>query len=66
VNIEGLSLNGLKLLHGAIRGALADDDAIKQGPKIYGAREYPDWRETADRIEAELEKRDETFDPLPW
>lgn len=67
MNIQGYSDNGLKMLHGAIKNALAQDDAIPAGrDKTYGVREYSDWRETADKIEAELKKRDVSFEMITW
>jgi hypothetical protein len=63
---EGYSSNGLKMLHEAIRNALATDDKLGNGSKTYGVREYADWRIQADAIEAELKKRRETFTAIPW
>src|SRR6266478_9720335 len=59
MNIKGLSTNGLKLLYTTIASALAEDDALPANAKKYGVREYPDWRQQADAIEAELVSRKE-------
>ena len=66
MNIKGLSTNGLKLLHETIARALAEDDALPANGKIYGVREYPDWRAEADEIESELAARGEVFNPVTW
>ena len=55
------------MMQEGIRKALAEDDAIPPGhAKPYGVREFPDWREHSDAIEAELDKRKETYTPVPW
>jgi len=66
MNIKGLSTNGLKLLHTTIAKALAEDDALPTNAKTYGVREYPDWRQQADAIEAELAGRKEAYAPIAW
>lgn len=60
-----LSTATLKDFHDAIRRCLDEDDSTPQGEmKPYGVREYPDWKEQLDSIEAELLKRSETFSPI--
>lgn len=67
MNIPGYSTNGLKMMHEAIRNALAHDDALPSGQeKIYGVREFADWREQADKIEAELNSRGVTYTKIIW
>jgi len=66
MNINGLSTNGLNLLHTTIATALAEDDALPKDGKRYGVREYPDWRRQADDIEAELASRQQRFEPIGW
>lgn len=66
MNIKGLSTNGLKLLHTTIARALAEDDALPANAKMYGVREYPDWRQQANAIEAELASRKEVHTPIAW
>lgn len=66
MNIKGLSTNGLRLLHRTIAEALAEDDRQPSGAKTYGVREYPDWRQQADEIEAELTARGEDFVSILW
>ncbi|MFN6268497.1 MAG: hypothetical protein ACK45D_19945 [Alphaproteobacteria bacterium] len=67
MNIPGYSDNGLKMLYEAIRDALAHDDAIPAGrDKTYDVREFSDWRETADKIEAVLKERGVSFETITW
>lgn len=67
MNIPGYSTNGLKMMQEAARKALATDDALPAGQdKIYGVREFPDWREQSDKIEAELDRRGATYTKVTW
>lgn len=66
MNTTGLSTNGLKLLHETIRRALDEDDALPTNSKKYCVREYPDWRQQSEQLEAELIKRSEPFSPIIW
>jgi hypothetical protein len=60
-----LSTETLKDFHAAIQKCLAEDDATPQGQmKPYGVREYPDWKEQLDNIEAELSRRSESYTPI--
>lgn len=67
MDIRALSPAGLLSLYDAIAVALLHDDA--QPPtqaKTYGVRQHGDWRVWADALEAELNRRDLTFSPIPW
>jgi hypothetical protein len=65
--IPGLSTNGLKARHNAILDAVAKDDATPLGrDKLYGAREFPDWRQMCIELEDELSRRNEPFRKVPW
>jgi hypothetical protein len=61
-----MSSNGLRALHNGIISALAEDDAQPPHRKLYGVREYPDWRHHADRIEAALAARGEWIVQVRW
>jgi hypothetical protein len=66
-NIKGMSANGLKAMQRAIHDRLIEEDGQPQGQeKIYGVRQYPDWREQADEMEAELDRRGEIYTKVPW
>ena len=66
-DITKMSAGGLKGMQRAIHDRLVEEDGQPQGqPKIYGVREYPDWREQAEQIEAELDARGETYTKIPW
>ena len=55
-----------KLLEG-IREAMAEDDAIPEGErKKFGVREFGDFRDEADAIEALLRARGEDFVAIDW
>jgi hypothetical protein len=62
---DKLSTTSLKDLHDSIRRCIDEDDAMpKDTMKRYGVREYPDWKEHLDKIEAELKNRNQTFTPI--
>ena len=66
-NIAGMSENGLKGMQRAIHDRLIEEDALPAGQqKIYGVREYQDWREQADEMEAELDLRRVNYTKVPW
>ena len=44
----------MKKLHDAILEALKEDDGLDTENKKYGVREYQDWKECADEIEAAM------------
>jgi hypothetical protein len=66
MDLSKMSSGGLRSLHDAVRRALAEDDALADGCKIYGVREYPEWRHWNDALEDELKRRRESFKPLGW
>lgn len=67
MNIPGFSTSGLRMMQDAIRKALEFDDQIPDGhAKTYGVREFADWRELGDAIEAELDRRQESYSRIPW
>ena len=61
-----LTTDSLIDLHDCILRALRKDDALPEGRKRYGVREFPDWRQHAEAIETELKKRDIDCPPIPW
>ena len=66
-NYPGLTTGSLGDLHDSIKKAMSADDATPEGQgKPYGVREYPDWKEHADRIEQELDSRDEKYEKIDW
>lgn len=66
MTISLLTTNSLRALHQAIHRAMAHDDALPLGQKLYLVREYPDWRAQADQIESELSTRRAPYWPLAW
>lgn len=67
MNIPEISTNGILMMHSGIRGALAVDDSLPVGKeKIYGVREFKDWRVQADQFEAELDKRHVRYQKIDW
>jgi len=67
MDYNGLSTNGLLMMHGGIRDALAVDDNTAAGePRPCGVREYPDWRQHANALEAELDSRGVNYMKLFW
>lgn len=65
-NYPGLTTKTLCDLHDSISMAMAEDDSLPDGQKKYGVREFTDWRDHANRIEAELNKRGEKYNKLDW
>lgn len=66
-DITKMSDNGLKGMQRAVRDRLADEDAQPAGQeKIYGVREYPDWKAQSDEMETELDRRGISYDKVPW
>jgi hypothetical protein len=63
---DKLSIASLKDMHDSIKRCLDEDDATQKGKakRYWGVREYPDWKEQLDKIEAELTKRSQTFTPI--
>lgn len=66
-NYPGLTTPSLRDLHDSIKKAMSVDDSTPAGQdKPYGVRNYPDWKEHADKIEKELDSRNEQYDKLDW
>lgn len=66
-DITKMSTRGLKGMQRAIHDRLIEEDKQPQGQeKIYGLREFADWRDQADEIEAELDRRHEVYAKVPW
>ncbi|MDK2758293.1 MAG: hypothetical protein KYX66_16325 [Blastomonas fulva] len=66
-DITKMSTRGLKGMQRAIRDRLVEEDAQPQTQeKIYGLREFSDWKDQADEIEAELDRRNEAYTKVPW
>ena len=66
MDLKASSTNAVKGLHQAIRNARSADDSHAGPDKPYGVREYPDWRQWSDALEAELVSRGEPFEPMNW
>ena len=66
LNIPALTTPTLLEFHEKIRECLELDDANSEQEKLYGVREFADWRLLRDAIEKELENRGVTFTPLVW
>lgn len=66
MHIPGLSDGSLIDLHALIREALESDDRSADGRKLYGVRDYPDWRRQANDLEAEMRRRSIAFEPIDW
>jgi hypothetical protein len=67
MNISGFSDNGLLSLQKSIYDAVEKDDAVPVGQdKIYGAREFTDWKEMCDALEAELDERRLNYQKVIW
>ena len=65
MDLNKLSENAIKLLYNAINDALIEDDALST-KKIYGVREYPDFKEFADMLEQIMINRNISFQKIVW
>ena len=67
MNISGLSTNALLLLYNAVREALEIDDNLPRGvEKTYNVREFRDFREWSNGLEAELDNRGARYSKIEW
>jgi hypothetical protein len=65
--VSKLRTEVLKTLHLSLLHTFERDEAIPDGQaKIYGVREFSDWRQLSDAYECELEKRGVYFEKVPW
>ena len=66
-DITKMSLGGLKAMQQSIRERLIGEDKQLSGQtKVYGVREFADWKEMSYQIEAELDARGESYAKVPW
>ncbi|MBO9535584.1 hypothetical protein [Herbaspirillum sp.] len=66
-NIKGMSDIGLKAMQKSIVDCLERDDQLPKGQeKIYGVREFSDWRDMSNEIEAELDRRGIKYNKICW
>ena len=66
-DITKMSAGGLRSMQRALRDRLMEEDQSPAGAtKAYGVREHEDWREQADEMEAELDRRGENYAKIPW
>jgi hypothetical protein len=58
----------LTMMYEGVRGALAADDALKQqGQETrFRVRETPEWKKYAAALEAEMLKREMSFEVIDW
>lgn len=63
-NIQGVTTSSLRIFQRSIHDRLVDEDSGVTD--IYGVRQYADWRQQADEIEAELDRRGEVYTKVPW
>jgi hypothetical protein len=67
VNLQLLTTGALLMLHGSIRDALAVDDNTPDGKeKLFQVRENADWREQANALEEQLDRRGAAYDKIRW
>lgn len=61
------STSALRMLHDSIRKGLAHEDSLpEQEDRLYGFREYPDFKWQADAIESELASRNQEVRKIDW
>lgn len=66
MNIPGFTTNALMEFHSKVAECLKIDDANTSTSKLYGVREFPDWKQLSDAIEAELSTREVPISPINW
>ena len=66
-SVSGYSTSGLLMMHSGVSQALAVDDNLPTNAgKLYGVRQYQDWRRWSDALEAELDKRQVKYVKVVW
>jgi hypothetical protein len=68
MNYQAFTDDSLTMMYGAVRGALAADDALnRQGLATrFRVRETPDWKKHASDIESAMLRRGMMFDVIDW
>ena len=66
MDFNTLSDKLLRKLHNGVREALEEDDRLPKGKKVYGVREFLDWRQCVDELEAAMAQKGVQFSPILW
>jgi hypothetical protein len=68
MNYPAFTNESLLMMHHGARGALAVDDelGLLGQDKRFRVRETPEWIEHASRLEAEMLRRNMSFEPIKW
>ncbi|MEJ6570102.1 MAG: hypothetical protein QNL80_14660 [Akkermansiaceae bacterium] len=66
MNIPGFTTSALLEFHSKVSECLKIDDANPAPSKLYGVREFADWKQLSDAIEGELSKREASFSAINW
>jgi len=68
MNISGMTDAGILKMYAAVREAIEQDDQlVLAGLKpIYGVRDFSDWKDWSDLLQAELDKRGVKYTKVGW
>ena len=68
MDYQAFTNESLVMMHHGARGALAVDDELDLlgQDKRFRVRETPEWIEHASRLEAEMLRRNMSFEPIKW
>ena len=68
MNYRAFTNDSLTMMYEGVRGALASDDATKAqgGETRFRVRETPEWKKHAAALEAEMLKREMSFEVIDW
>ena len=68
MNYQAFTNASLTMMYEGVRGALAADDALKQQAQEtrFRVRETPEWKKHAAALEAEMLKREMSFEVIDW
>jgi hypothetical protein len=68
MNYQAFTNESLTMMHEAVRGALATDDALERDHReaIFRVRETPEWKQHAVDLEAEMVRRGMFFETIAW
>jgi hypothetical protein len=68
MDYQAFTSASLTMMYEGVRGALAADDALKQqGQETrFRVRETPEWKKHAAALEAEMLKREMSFEVIDW
>jgi len=67
LHLSGFSDHAILMMYNGIREALkADDETPDSDERVYGVREFPDWKESEESLSAQLDSRNVKYVKVKW